>query len=118
MLQQLHRSLRAAKVLLPSDSSRVYRNPHPRALLTVIQTGLREISGLVPVAHSLLRLVITEQKINKIEGLELPNLRDLLLHSNEILRRCNCGATVVQGFSSLLYGAAWWRCMVVHGGAW
>ncbi len=41
----------------------------------VIQTGLREISGLVPVAHSLLRLVITEQHITRIEGLELPNLR-------------------------------------------
>ena len=47
---------------------------------------MREISGLVPVAHSLLRLVITEQKITKIEGLDLPNLRDLLLHCNQILR--------------------------------
>ncbi len=52
----------------------------------MIQTGLREISGLVPIAHSLMRLVITEQKITKMENLHLPNLRDLLLHCNEILR--------------------------------
>lgn len=52
----------------------------------VIQTGLREINNLTPVSHSLLRLVITEQKISRIENLHLPNLRDLLLHCNEIVR--------------------------------
>jgi hypothetical protein len=52
----------------------------------VIQTGLHEIGGLMPVGHSLMRLVITEQKISRMENLYLPNLRDLLLHCNEIVR--------------------------------
>jgi Leucine-rich repeat (LRR) protein len=40
----------------------------------------------MPVGHSLMRLVITEQKVARMENLHLPNLRDLLLHCNEIVR--------------------------------
>ena len=57
-----------------------------RDTLAVIQTGLMKLSGLAPVGHSLMRLVITEQKITRMENLFLPNLRDLLLHCNDIVR--------------------------------
>lgn len=55
-------------------------------MFAVVQTGLRQLSNLMPVGHSLLRLVITEQKIARMENLALPNLRDLMLHCNDIVR--------------------------------
>jgi len=51
---------------------------------TVIQSGLRRISGLEAVGRTLVRLVLTEQSLTTMENLRLPNLRDLQLHHNQI----------------------------------
>ncbi|CAK4770177.1 unnamed protein product [Aphanomyces euteiches] len=50
----------------------------------VIQCRLQRISRLEPVAHTLTRLCLADQELTKIEGLCLPNLRQLLLHNNHI----------------------------------
>ena len=51
----------------------------------MINTGLRAVGGLAPVSHSLLRLVITEQAdLTSLGSLDLPNLRDCLLHNNAL----------------------------------
>ena len=61
------------------------------SLLPVIHTGLTRMSNLYPAGHSLLRLVLTQQRLTRMEHLDLPNLRDLLLHDNEIVRIENLG---------------------------
>lgn len=52
----------------------------------MIDSSLKRISGLAPVGRSLVRLVLTEQRITRMEGLELPQLRDLQLHHNAITK--------------------------------
>ena len=54
--------------------------------LTLIGVGLRRLSNLACVARSLERLCLPENEITRIEGLYLPNLRELYLHSNQICR--------------------------------
>eukprot|EP01138_Halocafeteria_seosinensis_P006479 gb/GECG01006623.1/.p1 GENE.gb/GECG01006623.1/~~gb/GECG01006623.1/.p1 ORF type:complete len:944 (+),score=123.36 gb/GECG01006623.1/:1-2832(+) len=56
--------------------------------LTLIDTGLNSLRNLFPVSNTLLRLCISEQKqLTEIyPPLHLPNLRDLLLHRNNIKR--------------------------------
>ena len=57
---------------------------HFYACCSVINTGLVTITDVTPVRLSLLRLCLTEQHIDRIPALDLPNLRDLLLHNNRI----------------------------------
>ncbi|KAF0694554.1 Aste57867_14594 [Aphanomyces stellatus] len=51
---------------------------------TMINCRLQRISRLEPVAHTLTRLCLADQDLTKIDGLCLPNLRQLLLHNNQI----------------------------------
>ena len=60
---------------------------HQLLAFTMINTGLQRIgSGLQPVAMTLERLCLCDQKLTRIEGLHLPVLRELLLHQNSISR--------------------------------
>ena len=52
--------------------------------LTLLDTGLKRISGLEPVAHSLQLLCLTEQKLTHIDPVVLPQLRELYLQQNEM----------------------------------
>ncbi|ETW05068.1 hypothetical protein, variant [Aphanomyces invadans] len=52
--------------------------------IVVINTRLQRICGLEPVAHTLTRLCLADQDLTKLEGLCLPNLRQLLLQNNRI----------------------------------
>jgi Leucine-rich repeat (LRR) protein len=54
--------------------------------LTLIGVGLRRLSNLACVARSLERLCLPENELTRIEGLYLPNLRELYLQSNQICR--------------------------------
>lgn len=54
--------------------------------LHLIDTSTKRISGLEPVGRSLLRLLLVEQGLQKIEGLALPNLRELILMDNQITK--------------------------------
>lgn len=54
--------------------------------LTLIGVGLRRLSNLACVARSLERLSLPENELTRIEGLYLPNLRELYLQSNQICR--------------------------------
>ncbi|CAK4329877.1 unnamed protein product [Aphanomyces euteiches] len=60
------------------------QNPMGAHIGLVIQCRLQRISRLEPVAHTLTRLCLADQELTKIEGLCLPNLRQLLLHNNHI----------------------------------
>jgi len=54
--------------------------------LALLDNGLKHISGLEPVAHTLVKLTICDQMITSIDQgcLNLPNLRQLYLHRNEL----------------------------------
>lgn len=52
----------------------------------VIDNGLRRISNLFPVSMSLQILCLCDQSIEIMENLNLPNLRELHLHRNQIRR--------------------------------
>jgi len=52
--------------------------------LSIISTGLKEISNLEPLAPTLVELCLTDQQLTRISGLNLPNLRRLFLHRNKI----------------------------------
>ncbi|CAM9422855.1 unnamed protein product [Pylaiella littoralis] len=52
--------------------------------LTLIDCGLRRISNLEPVGHSLIKLCLCDQGLKRMEGLCLPGLRELYLHQNRI----------------------------------
>ena len=54
--------------------------------LTVINAGMTRISALQPVASTLEKLCLCDQGITRMEGLALPNLRELLLHQNALTR--------------------------------
>eukprot|EP00936_MAST-01D_sp_MAST-1D-sp1_P002182 g2182.t1 len=54
--------------------------------LTVINAGMTRISALQPVASTLEKLCLCDQGITRMEGLTLPNLRELLLHQNALTR--------------------------------
>ena len=55
--------------------------------LSVIFTGLTEISNLEPVGRTLLELNLTDQQLTHISGLDaLPHLRRLFLHRNQITK--------------------------------
>ena len=60
--------------------------------LTLIDTRLQCIDNLASVSMSLEKLMLTEQNIQRIEGLVLPNLRELYLQNNEI--------SVLEGFEN------------------
>ena len=60
--------------------------------LTLIDTRLQCIDNLASVSMSLEKLMLTEQNIQKIEGLVLPNLRELYLQNNQI--------SVLEGFEN------------------
>jgi len=52
--------------------------------MQVINCRLQGLSNLQPVANTLTRLCLIDQEIKKMEGLYLPNLRQLLLNQNQI----------------------------------
>jgi protein phosphatase 1 regulatory subunit 7 len=53
--------------------------------LAMIDNGLKRISGLEPLASSLLTLTICDQAISTIDHcLNLPNLKELFLHRNQL----------------------------------
>ena len=52
--------------------------------VAMIDNGLLRISGLRPLGYTLLSLTLCDQRISKMENLELPNLRELFLHRNQI----------------------------------
>eukprot|EP00903_Cladosiphon_okamuranus_P008058 g7772.t1 len=52
--------------------------------LTLIDCGLRRISNLQPVGHSLVKMCLCDQGVKKMEGLCLPGLKELYLHQNKI----------------------------------
>eukprot|EP00752_Nemacystus_decipiens_P001844 g1778.t1 len=52
--------------------------------LTLIDCGLRRISNLEPVGHSLVKMCLCDQGLKKMEGLCLPGLKELYLHQNKI----------------------------------
>lgn len=54
--------------------------------LSLIGVGLKRISNLACLGHCLERLSLSENALTKIEGLYLPNLRELYLHMNSICR--------------------------------
>ncbi|DAZ99913.1 TPA: hypothetical protein N0F65_011836 [Lagenidium giganteum] len=54
--------------------------------LTMINTKLTRIANLHPVRDSLLHLCLANQAITTMEGLDLPNLRQLYLQQNRIDR--------------------------------
>lgn len=54
--------------------------------LTLINVGLQRISNLACVGRSLERLALIENRISRIEGLYLPQLRELYLQGNSICR--------------------------------
>ena len=56
--------------------------------IEAISTGLRVMPCFVDAAcaSTLTRLCLTDQGLRKIEPLQLPNLRELLLHRNRIAR--------------------------------
>ncbi|CAM9430862.1 unnamed protein product [Ectocarpus fasciculatus] len=54
--------------------------------LTLIDCGLRRISNLEPVRHSLVKMCLCDQDLKKMEGLCLPGLRELYLHQNKIAK--------------------------------
>ena len=54
--------------------------------LTLIKVGLRRLSNLSCCGRSLERLCVPENEITRMEGLYLPNLRELYLQSNQISR--------------------------------
>lgn len=53
-------------------------------ILIAISGKLTKISNLECVARTLTRLCLCNQQINTMEGLQLPNLQQLLLHQNNI----------------------------------
>ncbi|EQC29384.1 hypothetical protein SDRG_12847 [Saprolegnia diclina VS20] len=52
--------------------------------LTLLNCRLQRISQLAPVSLTLTRLCLSDQELTRIEGLALPNLRQLLLDRNRI----------------------------------
>ena len=54
--------------------------------LTLINVGLKKISNLACVGRSLERLCLPENELTRMEGLYLPNLRELYLQGNQICR--------------------------------
>ena len=54
--------------------------------LAMLDNGLIRISNLSPVRNTLSKLTLCDQDISVIEGLDLPNLRELYLHRNCITR--------------------------------
>ena len=54
--------------------------------LTLINVGLRRLSNLACCGRSLERLCLPENEITRMEGLYLPNLRELYLQGNQIGR--------------------------------
>jgi len=52
--------------------------------LSLLDNGLKRISNLAPVSLTLTTLCICDQDISRMECLELPNLRNLYLHRNNI----------------------------------
>lgn len=52
--------------------------------LSMIDNGLRIISNLRPVGHTLLSLCLCDQSISVMENLDCPNLQELYLHRNAI----------------------------------
>ena len=54
--------------------------------LTMMKTSLLQISNLQPVSMTLERLCLCDQSITRMENLQLPVLRELLLHQNSISR--------------------------------
>jgi hypothetical protein len=52
--------------------------------LSLIDNGLKRLSNLTPLGPSLLTLCICDQDIKKMENLNLPNLKELFLHRNQI----------------------------------
>ncbi|KDO34407.1 hypothetical protein SPRG_01543 [Saprolegnia parasitica CBS 223.65] len=52
--------------------------------LTMLNCRLQRISQLSPVSLTLTRLCLSDQELTRIEGLALPNLRQLLLDRNRI----------------------------------
>lgn len=53
-------------------------------MIIVIDNGLRRISNLSPVSISLQILCLCDQSIELMENLNLPNLKELYLHRNQI----------------------------------
>lgn len=54
--------------------------------LSMLDNGLKRISGLAPVSNTLISLCLCDQNITRIENLDLPNLKELYLHRNEITK--------------------------------
>ena len=52
--------------------------------LAMIDNGLQRISNLRPVAMTLTSLCLCDQMLTRIENLELPMLKELMLHRNRI----------------------------------
>ena len=53
-------------------------------VLSMLDNGLKKISNLTPVCNTLIKLCLCDQLINKIDNLDLPNLKELYLHRNRI----------------------------------
>jgi hypothetical protein len=52
--------------------------------LSLLDNGLKQISNLSPVSLTLTSLCICDQDINRMENLDLPRLKNLYLHRNNI----------------------------------
>jgi Leucine-rich repeat (LRR) protein len=57
--------------------------------LCMIDNGLKSIRNLQPLGFTLTSLTLCDQNITVMENLELPNLRELFLHRNNITRYCD-----------------------------
>ena len=56
----------------------------PSETIEAISGRIRRISNLTPVSMTLTRLCLCDQQIEGIDNLNLPNLLELLLHQNRI----------------------------------
>ena len=54
--------------------------------LCMIDNGLKSICNLRPLGFTLTSLTLCDQNITVMDNLELPNLRELFLHRNNIAR--------------------------------